>query len=114
MKVIWSGIEQTFRALTLQSDRISEKNMRLNLTAMLVMLRQATPKDTGFASSRWAVRGFFPRFRVENDAGYIEYLNAGSSKKAPAFFVERIALRFGFPIGTIAERVPSSLGSNKP
>jgi len=114
MKVIWSGIEQTFRTLTFQTGQISEKNMRLNLTAMLMLLKQATPKDTGFASSRWTITGAFPRFRVENDAGYIEYLNAGSSKKAPPFFIERIALRFGIPLGMIVETVPSSLGSNQP
>lgn len=114
MKVVWHNVANTFRALTLQRERISERQMRLNIAAMLVLLKQATPEDTGFAASRWTVAGSFPRFRVENDAGYIEHLNNGSSKQAPAFFVERIALRFGTPVGAIVQVVPSSLGSNTP
>lgn len=111
MKITWTGIEDTFKAATMQQNKITESEMRRSLAAMLVMLKNATPKLTGYATSRWEVVGNFPRFRVENDASYIEYLNQGSSKKAPSFFVESVALRFGEPFGSIVTVVPSNPGS---
>ena len=111
MKVIWKGIESTFAALNKQVNVLSEADTRRTIAAMLVMLKAKTPKDTGFASSRWKIAGLYPRFRVENDASYIEYLNWGSSKQAPAYFVESIALRFGKPLGAIVTVQPSNPGS---
>ena len=111
MRMIWQGIGETFRSLALQQDKITRDNMTRTLTVMLAMLKAATPKDTGFATSRWKISGLFPEYRVENDASYIEYLNQGSSKQAPSFFIESIALRFGRPYGAIVTVVPSSPGS---
>lgn len=111
MKVVWKGIDSTFKMINRQFTSITEEQMRRRLASMLLLLEAATPKDTGFASSRWEVSGIFPRFRVSNDASYIEFLNRGSSKQAPAFFVESIALRFGKPLGVIATVMPSNPGS---
>jgi hypothetical protein len=77
---------------------------------MVLALRASTPEDTGFAKSRWAITGVFPYFRVLNDAEYIEALNHGHSKQAPAFFVESIAMRFGRPLGNIVTVVYSHPG----
>lgn len=77
-------------------------------------LVDATPVDTGYARSRWKhykQTSFFVNFSfknisafklidsqhvIDNDADYIQYLNAGSSKQAPSFFVEQILLNNGF------------------
>lgn len=111
MRIIWKNIDNTFKAASRQQSKITESEMRRSLAAMLVMLNNATPEDTGYAKSRWVVMGEFPRFRVENDTSYIEHLNNGSSKQAPKFFIESIALRFGVPNGTIVTVVPSNPGS---
>jgi len=108
MRVIWKGINETFRSVTAQFTRIEKRRYERNVSAMIAELEAATPVDTGFAASRWESKGFFPSMRVENDASYIERLNQGSSKQAPAFFVERIALRFGKPLGSITTVVPSN------
>ena len=111
MRMVWQGIGATFQSLALQRDKLIRDDMHRTLTVMLAMLKIATPKDTGFATSRWVISGMFPEFRVTNDASYIEYLNQGSSKQAPSFFIESIALRFGKPYGMIVTVVPSNPGS---
>jgi len=40
---------------------------------------------------------------IENNVEYINKLNEGSSKQAPAHFVERIALKYGRPLGVIVD-----------
>lgn len=83
-------------------------------------LKQVTPIDTGYAASRWdyyksqELRFSFSLqnkfliklskesvLYIENDAEYITYLNAGSSRQAPAFFVEQTILKNGFVPTTI-------------
>lgn len=75
-----------------------------------------TPIKTGYARSRWTIRqtdaytvkytfskpGLFGEFNytISNDAPYIIYLNAGSSKQAPAFFIESTILSQGFRINS--------------
>jgi len=107
MRMVWKGIESTFRDAGKRQSEQSSAQLRQRITSMLLMLKALTPKDTGFASSRWRITGYFPRYRLENDADYIEHLNEGSSKQAPAFFVESVALRFGKPFGKITTVVPS-------
>jgi len=77
---------------------------------MVEELKSATPVDTGLAKSKWEViRTGNPEFpvSVQNTVKYIESLNAGSSKQAPAFFVDKIALKYGKPVGIVAEVTPS-------
>ena len=111
MKIVWKGIQETFRKAAMQQEKLSQTEMRRRLASMLVMLKASTPVLTGHARDSWRIDGIFPRFRVLNDASYIEYLNHGSSKQAPAFFVESIALRFGKPLGSIVTVMPSNPGS---
>lgn len=111
MRMKWKGIDATFRSVERQHQQKIKKDMGSRLTTMLALLRLATPKDTGYAASRWRIEGLFPRFRVVNDASYIEYLNQGSSKQAPSFFIESIALRFGKPYGQVVTVMPSNPGS---
>ena len=54
----------------------------------VVALEAVTPVLTGYAASRWRREGD----RIVNDADYIDKLNAGSSLKAPAYFIESTVL----------------------
>lgn len=67
-------------------------------------LRLATPKDTGAASESWAKTDQKKlTFEITNDKDYVKYLNAGSSRQAPANFIERVALDYGTPKGPIVD-----------
>ncbi len=77
-------------------------------------LKIVTPKDTGYAASRWKSyqrNSFKFSFSlknkyllnltesvhyIENDADYISYLNAGWSKQAPSYFIEQTLISNGF------------------
>ncbi len=77
-------------------------------------LKRVTPKDTGYAASRWTSykqESFKISFSlsnrflisltenshfVKNDAEYITYLNAGWSKQAPSYFIEQTLMKSGF------------------
>lgn len=66
-------------------------------------LANKTPVDTGFAKASWSVKNNAQGAVIENTAPYIDRLNAGSSKQAPAFFIEQTALKYGTPKGAIVE-----------
>lgn len=78
--------------------------VRNKVQAMTKELRDATPVDTGNARDSWnlvATGNKQQPYRVANSAPYIEYLNAGSSQQAPPFFVDKIALKYGKPVGAV-------------
>lgn len=62
-------------------------------------LRSTTPVDTGYAASRWTYEmvkeGVQTVGKITNDAPYIGILNAGWSKQAPPFFIERVLITIG-------------------
>jgi HK97 gp10 family phage protein len=63
-------------------------------------LAATTPKLTGYAASRWQVtmrkdeKGAVYA-TLDNDADYIQYLNEGHSKQAPAHFIETVLATIG-------------------
>jgi hypothetical protein len=73
---------------------------KLIIEKAIIALAQATPVDTGYAQSRWAKDA---DGNITNDAVYIEELNAGHSKQAPAYFIEQTLLSQPgiIPSGTI-------------
>lgn len=75
----------------------------LSTSALLSDLKEATPVDTGFAKASWSKTKSSKGHIIENTAEYIQHLNQGTSKQAPAHFIESIALRYGRPVGTIIE-----------
>lgn len=104
------------KAINTDIDKLIEDTVK----ETVVDLKQVTPKDTGYASSRWdyyksqELRFSFSLqnkfliklskesvLYIENDAEYITYLNAGSSRQAPAFFVEQTIFKNGFVPTTI-------------
>lgn len=91
------------------------KEVTLQIKNMVEDLKDATPKRTGYAASRWefetaqrykvsfSLKNTFIinidkeiNYFITNDAPYISYLNAGSSIQAPAYFVEQTILNNGF------------------
>ena len=74
-------------------------------------VREATPVDTGNARDSWfltpprrSVIGQESETVAFNTTDYIDELNNGSSRQAPARFIESTALRFFEPTGVIVRR----------
>lgn len=110
---------KTSESLKKKIDSAIENGINKQIDSLIedtiVDLKDATPKATGYAASRWSyykverikldislANTFIIRFKneaqyiINNDAEYITYLNAGSSKQAPAYFVEQTILKNGF------------------
>lgn len=65
-------------------------------------LEENTPVDTGAAAESWKMQlNPSGSATITNDKEYLKYLNAGSSKQAPANFIESIMLNYGKPKGPI-------------
>lgn len=103
IKVSLTNIQAAFSALSEDRTKLTKEQARVQVSRMVDNLREATPIDTGFARSRWSIHEVGDVFVVENDAPYIQYLNAGTSKQAPSNFIEMIALQYGKPVGPIVE-----------
>lgn len=77
------------------SELVNEK-----INMHVANLKDNTPVDTGKAKAGW----YYKNGAIQNDVDYIDKLNAGSSKQAPAYFVEKTLLQHGaIPNGTIVE-----------
>lgn len=103
-----SGIDKEFDRLNKELDTLSVKKLEEDSDAMIKDLVFNTPIDTGNARAEWSrtkvlfIKGR-PFINIINKAPYIQFLNAGSSKQAPAFFIERIAMKYGKPVGSIVK-----------
>lgn len=95
------GIDKTFERLSAQRKELLKVESRKVAVTLFNELKEKTPIDTGFARASWSMRDTSDGFNLENSAPYIERLNMGSSKQAPAHFVESTALKYGKPVGTI-------------
>lgn len=83
-------------------DGFIEQAAAKRVQEMVAALANATPVDTGRAKSEWSYKqASSGKFIIINGVEYIKHLNAGTSKQAPAFFVEKIAMQFGKPKGVI-------------
>lgn len=65
-----------------------QKELRVKEEILIDMLKEATPIDTGKAREGWTVTDE----GLENDVEYISELNDGTSKQAPARFIEKTLL----------------------
>jgi hypothetical protein len=90
---------KAFKALEFETKEINKKTV----TNMVDELVLKTPIDTGLARASWKTNETNTGINVENSVEYIQYLNEGSSKQAPARFIEATALKYGIPFGTIVE-----------
>jgi hypothetical protein len=66
-------------------------------------LENDTPVDTGYAKNHWQ----FTDNEIRNETEYISELNEGSSKQAPAYFIEKTVLnnRHVEPNGVIVSKI---------
>ena len=97
------NIEETFEELFKDSNKQVKVNDALTATNLLFALKDNTPVDTGHARDSWNMTSTKKGFDIANPVEYIDNLNHGSSKQAPAFFIETTALKYGTPKGAIVE-----------
>jgi len=91
------------KLLASERQRVAESK----LIEMVHALKDETPVDTGRARDNWEYELKDGKAIIRNDTPYIEDLNHGSSKQAPAFFVEKTLLKHGKPLGQIVQVTPS-------
>jgi hypothetical protein len=95
------GISNSFLKLhKAYDDKLNDESQKI-VGNLLKDLKQATPIDTGLARNSWSVKQQRKNFVIGNSVPYIQRLNAGYSTQAPSHFIERIAIRYGKPIGII-------------
>jgi len=101
MKIKITGISNTFNSLKKSLEKETQKGFEKEVRKFKSELRFATPVDTGEARDSWQV--FFNKGKatVVSDAEHMPRLNEGYSKQAPSNFIERVAIRFGKPVGLI-------------
>ena len=79
----------------LEREAVDELNKLVD--EIVLELIQATPKETGYAASRWSRDSIFNTLKdivgIENDADYIRILNDGHSKQAPKYFIQQVVFR---------------------
>jgi hypothetical protein len=98
------GLKETMASVREQVQQAHLKAIHEDMGEMLDELIEKTPVDTGYAKSRWRlVSTWNPLFPVKivNDCPYMPELNSGHSNQAPAYFIERTALKYGKPVGSI-------------
>jgi len=83
-----SGIDAVMKKLT--SDVAAKSKVKVDATKkkLLDKLIESTPVATGNAQRNWKIEGS----AIVNHTEYLSNLNAGSSKQAPAFFIESAVL----------------------
>jgi hypothetical protein len=86
MKVI--GVKELLISIKEISSNITAEQSRKIQEKLVEKLKEATPVDTGYARDAWRIKDS----KIVNEAPYISELNAGSSKQAPSYFVEKIVL----------------------
>jgi len=96
-----TGAKSTMKAVYDAFTQQSDAHTAIQSLRLLGALQEATPKDTGFAAGSWKFIKAAKGFKLLNTAPYIDRLNAGSSRQAPAHFVEVTALKYGVPKGAI-------------
>jgi len=100
------NFDDEIKKIQKEAKDIIDSNMEERTKFATEALTRVTPIDTGYARSRWKYS--FEKDQngnlvgiIDNDAPYIESLNAGSSKQAPAYFIEQTLIAIGelqFPV----------------
>jgi len=103
IKIKLLNIESTLRDVTNRFNTGANANLRKVSVDLKRELVSATPIDTGNARAHWNNSIKKDSVEIVNDTPYIEALNNGHSKQAPSHYIEAIALKYGTPLGVIAE-----------
>lgn len=101
MTITVTGIDQTLIQADRQFEREADQEIRIRTYNATNDAKLATPVDTGRARNSWRVEKQgqdlttrLDRYRVRNVVNYIEDLNMGTSRQAPANFIEEAFLRY--------------------
>ena len=82
-------------------ENAAESELQIVGQLALTELELVTPVDTGLAADSWDLSFEGNKLELTNKQDYVKYLNAGSSKQAPANFIEQVLLSYGTPKGPI-------------
>ena len=97
-----SNLDKEFNRLQKEIEKESKSYVEKKSRQIVAELIIATPVDTGEARKGWELNlNTDGSTTIVNDVEHIVNLNEGSSKQAPAYFVEQIALNHGKPLGAI-------------
>lgn len=103
VNISFKNVAETFKKLQQQANIELKVQSSAVAKRLLDDLKASTPVDTGEARDAWAMQSTAEGFDITNSAEHIGRLNEGSSKQAPAFFIESTALKYGTPQGAITE-----------
>lgn len=93
MRIRVLGIEATLGSISNHIKEQSIKQEERVVKKVIKSLHDATPKDTGAAADDWQKeKTVLLGTSIVNNKDYISKLNSGSSKQAPAYFVEKTIL----------------------
>ena len=95
--------EEDLRKAKAEAHKKSQGTFSTTVDRVVSQLESETPVLSGLAASSWETAKKQKTATVTNSQEYVKMLNAGSSKQAPAFFVESILLRHGKPKGSLVE-----------
>lgn len=103
LKIAVKGIKEVQQQLAKELAKEETRGLTSRSNNLKERLRAATPVDTGNARDSWRVEVDGSKATVSSDVEYMKSLNAGHSKQAPSFFIEREVLKDPelVPIGSI-------------
>ena len=102
MKV--SSLKKEMQQIELAHTRERNSQLLRETSRMVQDLKSNTPVLTGAARDGWSFRSVGNnKVMVRNSVEYIQALNHGHSRQAPAFFIESTAIKYGRPSGLIVE-----------
>jgi hypothetical protein len=111
LNIKFKGLKREFAKLHDEVTAIVSEDSREAADELLSQLKAATPVDKGHARDSWRVDEDYvdpvtqeTRIAIINDAEYIDELNRGTSRQAPARFIEREALKLFEPNGVVVTR----------
>jgi hypothetical protein len=93
MEIKFIGVSELMKVLHINLDKEESKQKESIVKSLLHALVEATPIKTGAARRAWKMHKTpSGNIYLVNDKKYIRKLNAGSSKQAPAHFIEQTVL----------------------
>ena len=98
LKVV--NFEQEMARVRREVKRLANNDIDKRVKYAVDTLRVVTPVDTGEARSGWVYKMStqFDGYRgatISNPVEHIVYLNRGSSKQAPKYFIEQVLITIG-------------------
>lgn len=82
------GVQLTMKSISAEFKNLVQEGKLREMDQLVNELKEATPVDTGEARDGWHHDGK----SIRNDVEHLKYLNEGSSKQAPAHFIEQTVL----------------------